>query len=226
MTVLSTLSDAGRVGKDVVVLDVFRSSNTILALLDAGADRVVPVEEVDEALRLKRENPDWIVLGERKGVKLPGFDGDNSPLVDAGAVRGRSVAITTSGGTRVIAAAAEREARVWIGSFANATALIAALCAAGADAPAFWAVGQAGETPAEEDEICAACLDDLWHGRAVATADLEARLRATAGADRLRELGQQADLDWCCALDTHRIVPRLEGHRGFILSPISGMTAT
>ena len=47
--------------------------------LGAGAARVVPVEGIDEARALKAAHPDWLLVGERHGRRLPGFDCGNSP---------------------------------------------------------------------------------------------------------------------------------------------------
>lgn len=219
MTVLSLVADAPRLPGRVVVIDVFRSSNTIIELLARGASRVVAVGEVDKAQELKRTRPGMLLLGERKGVRLSGCDGDNSPTQDLGDIKGAEVALTTSGGTRCISACGpDRE--LWIGSFANAGTLIARLREAGSAEVGFWAVGVAGEQPAEEDELCAAYLDALWSGEAPDFGTILPELSASPGAARLRELGQFADLEYCCQLDTRTVTPlRPSGDTvgGFIL---------
>lgn len=42
--------------------------------MSLGAEKIIPVGEVEEAYRLKEENPDAILAGERHGKILPGFD--------------------------------------------------------------------------------------------------------------------------------------------------------
>jgi 2-phosphosulfolactate phosphatase len=210
MTVLSTLADKHRLGPVVVVIDVYRSSNTILAALARGARRVMAVAGEDQARTLKVAHPDWIALGERGGIKLDGFDGDNSPC-GAPAEAGATVLLTTSGGTRCIDAC-PADADVVIGSFANARAVIDTL--RGGPEPSFWAVGVAGDTAAGEDVLCAQALQDLWQGRSPDVAALTTRLLSCPGAARLRELGQHDDLDYCTAMDTLALVPRRKAWDG------------
>ena len=213
MPVLSTLADARRQTSHIVVLDVFRASNTIIEALARGAARIVPALEEAEARALKAAHPDWLLLGERHGVRIPGFDGDNSPSNLPARLDGRVVILTTSNGTRLLDACAA-DATVLIGSFANARAVVAALRAAGAVDPTFWACGTQGDVPAEEDELCARYLDDLWAGRAPDFAAVRAAAEAGSGGERLRRLGHLADLALCLELDRTTLVPRRERGEG------------
>lgn len=208
--ILSTLSDAGRQTGVIVVLDVFRASNTMIELLAQGAARVVPVLEEADARRLKAAHPDWLLLGERQGKRLPGFDGDNSPAgvaEIAGGVAGRTAILTTSGGTRILDACAP-EAEVLIGSFGNARAVIETLRSMKAADPSFWAVGLAADTPAEEDVLCALYLQELFAGRTPNAELAMSAARAGSGGDRLRRLGLEADLELCLTPDSRTLVPR------------------
>jgi 2-phosphosulfolactate phosphatase len=86
-----------------VIIDVLRATSTIVTALWAGAGRVIPVVDAVEALRLGREI-DAVLVGERNGVKLDGFDYNNSPGEMLGAdIRGRTIVITTTNGTRIMA---------------------------------------------------------------------------------------------------------------------------
>lgn len=85
-----------------IIVDVLRASSTIVAALWAGAREVIPVEDGDEALALG-EKMDAVLIGERHGVKIGGFDYNNSPTEILGAdVKDRTVVITTSNGTRIV----------------------------------------------------------------------------------------------------------------------------
>ncbi|MGE4298003.1 MAG: 2-phosphosulfolactate phosphatase [Desulfovibrionaceae bacterium] len=204
--VCSTLRDAHRLNGTVVILDIYRSSNTILELLHNGAARVVPVEAVETAQALKAAHPDWVLLGERGGETLPGFEGGNSPCeFGPDAAAGRTFILTTSGGTRCIDACGSRE--FVIGSFANAAALIAHLRAVGGPAT-FWAVGDFATHDAEEDVVCARYLAALLAGEAPDFAAARAAMLDCPGADRLRRLHQLDDLDYCTRLDCRTVVPR------------------
>ena len=207
MPILSTLLDAKRQTDVVVVIDAFRASNTVIELLAKGAECVVPVRDEDAARRLKEAHSDWLLLGERRGVRLAGFDGDNSPSNLPADVAGRVVILSTSNGTRIIDACLPGN-DVLIGSFANATAVIAALRGTGCENPSFWAVGLIDGKYSEEDMLCARYLYGLFAGLTPDAAGFQSDALACSGASRLRGLDLLDDLDLCTQFDRTTIVPR------------------
>ena len=207
MPILSTLIDAKRQTDVIVVIDAFRASNTIIELLARGADCVVPVRDEDAARHLKETHPDWLLLGERKGMRLAGFDGDNSPSNLPAEIAGKVVILSTSNGTRIIEACLPGS-DVLIGSFANAEALIATLRAGGCEAPSFWAVGLIDGQYAEEDMLCARYLYGRFSGLSPDSAAFRDEALKCSGASRLRGLDLHADLDLCTQFDRTTIVPR------------------
>lgn len=64
--------------KVVVVIDVLRATSVITTAIGNGALEVVPVVEIEEAIKMKGNNS--LLGGERKGLKIEGFDLSNSPL--------------------------------------------------------------------------------------------------------------------------------------------------
>lgn len=69
-----SLVDGAKKSKGLtVIIDVFRAFSTSCYLFSAGAEEIIPVEKVEEARRLKEENSELILIGERGGKKLPGF---------------------------------------------------------------------------------------------------------------------------------------------------------
>lgn len=190
----------------VVILDIFRASNTVLALLAAGATRVALVAGLNRARGLKASHPDWLLLGERGGLAPEGFEGGNSPAGAAGLKpRGRAAILTTSAGTQAVHRLGAASA-VFYGSFANASALARALRGLGPTRVSLLPMGLEGREPAEEDDLAADWLRDQLLGRRRDFAPVRTRLLACAGARRLRGLGQDDDLDFCAALDTHILV--------------------
>jgi 2-phosphosulfolactate phosphatase len=210
MPILSTLIDAKRQTDVIVVIDVFRASNTVIELLANGAERVVPVRDEDVARRLKDEHPDWLLLGERRGVRLAGFDGDNSPANLPDGVAGKVVILSTSNGRRIIEAC-QPSNQVFIGSFANASAVIGAVRAGGCETPSLWAVGLIDGAYAEEDMLCARYLYSLFNGLKPDAAAFRDEALKSSGAARLRGLNLEADLDLCTQIDRRAIVPRRAG---------------
>ena len=94
---------SGIIPESSVVIDVLRATTTIAWALENGADSVQVFADVDE---LKNEaksfsEKDKILVGERGGKKLDGFDLGNSPLgVSTENVRGKRVFMSTTNGTR------------------------------------------------------------------------------------------------------------------------------
>lgn len=219
MTTKSLLSDQAGLGETVVVIDVFRSSNTVISMLDLGADRVVPVADLSEARNLKKQYPDWLLLAERDGIMIDGADGDNSPTQSID-VSGRSVILTTSAGTQCIAAC-DNTKKVYMGSFANASALLDQVSSLENSDVSFWASGVRGEIVADEDELCAEFLDDQHKGDAAVDFEvIGQQLIQCRGAARLRERGQLTDLAYCTALNHSETVPvrslGADGHWWFV----------
>ncbi|MFH1180115.1 MAG: 2-phosphosulfolactate phosphatase, partial [Candidatus Bathyarchaeota archaeon] len=84
-----------------VVIDVFRAFTTDAYVMANGAERVYPVATVEEAFELKQQHHDWVLMGERDGKQVPGFDYGNSPYdVKDVDFSGLSVIQTTSAGTQ------------------------------------------------------------------------------------------------------------------------------
>jgi len=106
-----------------VIIDVFRASSSIVAAFAAGAERIVPAGDLEEACRLKRRNPAWLLFGERDGLPPRGFDSGNSPpAILRMDLRGKTIVFTTSAGTQGIVNATGAD-EIVIGSFLNAGAV-------------------------------------------------------------------------------------------------------
>jgi 2-phosphosulfolactate phosphatase len=87
----------------VVLIDVFRATSTITAVLHNGAQGVVPVASVAEAIELGRVTPNSITGGERDGKIAPGLQYGNSPLeYPSSFVAGKTLILTTTNGTRLL----------------------------------------------------------------------------------------------------------------------------
>lgn len=191
----------------VVVIDVFRASNTVIALLAAGAAEVFLVADLEHARRLRREHPGRPLLGERGGVAPADFDGGNSPARAARTIRsGSSPILTTSAGTQAIGRLSAADT-VLYASFANAGAVAAAIGRAGPPSVTLLPMGLEARVPAVEDDEAAAWIADLLAGRRRDFAPVRGRLLGCDGAARLRRLGQVDDLEWCTTLDRTPLVP-------------------
>lgn len=113
-----------------VVFDILRATTTMMTALANGADAIIPVAEISEALALRQQRPDGLLAGERDGLRIRAaqtggvdFDLGNSPReFTPEKVRGKTIAMTTTNGTRALRACAGAKV-VLIGSFLNLRAV-------------------------------------------------------------------------------------------------------
>ncbi|KUK14472.1 MAG: putative 2-phosphosulfolactate phosphatase, partial [bacterium 42_11] len=88
-----------------VALDVIRATSTIVTFFACGGKRIFVSASIREARRIKRENPETLLIGERGGVKIAGFDLDNSPteiMENSPLIKGKHAVLTTTNGTRLL----------------------------------------------------------------------------------------------------------------------------
>ena len=109
-----------------VVFDILRATTSMMTALSQGAAGIIPVSEISDALAMRRERPDVLLAGERDGLRIRAartgtvdFDLGNSPReFTAEKVRGKTIVMTTTNGTRALQACLGAKT-VLIGSFHN-----------------------------------------------------------------------------------------------------------
>jgi 2-phosphosulfolactate phosphatase len=213
-----------------IVIDELRASSTLTTLLDQGASEVLLTQDLETARRLAGERGS-LLAGERHGITPAGFDYNNSPSeLSTGDLRGRSVVLSTSNGTAVLA---ELQAMpvVLVGCVLNARACaesaVAAASALGIGVGVVCA-GTLGEF-ALDDAVAAGLLvgrlmDALaargsgWTLSDAAIAAVRLRLAfpdigealAQSVAGRLvTRLGAGDDVSFCARIDASAMVPVL-----------------
>ena len=103
----AALSAAEVQSRTAFVIDILRATTTMCAALSHGAKAIIPVASTEEALRLAQTigGGDVLLAGERNCVPIPGFHLGNSPLeMTEAAVRGKTLIVTTTNGTRALLA--------------------------------------------------------------------------------------------------------------------------
>ena len=150
-----------------VVFDVFRATSTMMTALANGAKEIRPVSEIEEALAIRQSHPGVLLAGERNGLRILAaqtgsidFDLGNSPReFTPEKVRGKTIVMTTTNGTRALQACAAarstligsflglRAIAVWIGQHAPRDLLL--VCSGTVDQAAY------------EDALAAGALCDL-----------------------------------------------------------------
>ena len=112
-------------GRVVAVIDVLRASTTIAVALSNGARAVMPMESSDEAVTRSKQFERGAVLlaGERRMLKMDGFDLGNSPIEHArDTVEGKTVLLSTSNGTKALLAV-QGARDVVVASYVNLSAV-------------------------------------------------------------------------------------------------------
>ena len=111
--------------KVVIVIDMLRATTVITTAFMNGCREVIPCLTVDDAIReSERFNRDEFVLGgERRAMKIEGFDLSNSPLeYTQDVVKDKTVIITTTNGTRTLTKCKDAK-RIFVASVINGVAV-------------------------------------------------------------------------------------------------------
>ena len=161
----SLVEGARRATGTVVVIDVLRAFTTAAVAFQRGADRILMVADVKEALRLRDEGRADLCIGEVGGIKPEGFDYGNSPFeLSRADVCGKVIAQSTRAGTTGMALASAAD-RLFACSFFNAKATAGAVARTAPDRVTLVAMGAWGTIRSDEDEQCAMYLKNLLLGR-------------------------------------------------------------
>ena len=206
-----------------IVIDVIRATSTIAQALSAGYERVFCAAEVEDARSLREELGAGLLGGERKAVRIPGFDLGNSPreYLDA---RDETLVLSTTNGTRAVVAAAQRCQRVLVASLLNLSAVVEAARAAGEDVVVVCAGVQG--TLALDDAFVAGRVVELLGWERTDAAEAAARLVSTwdgaedafraskSGRNLLENAPElEADIPFCARESVLEVVPRLVAMR-------------
>ena len=189
-----------------IVIDVFRACSLIAHALAAGAERVVPVAEVEVARAMKAADPTALLVGERHARKLPGFDCGNSPTeVLREDLRGRTLIHTTHAGTQGLTAAFAVADRVFTGALVNLSATIAAVRSLQPPEVTIVAMGHEARERCAEDDLCRDALLAGLRGEQLDTSSWVTRLRAAPAAmkffDPAADWAPLEDFAYCTAFD-------------------------
>lgn len=112
-------------GKIIVVIDMFRATSVIVTALNNGCREVRPYLTIEETLEYSKKlnRDEYLLGGERRAVKIEGFDLSNSPLeYTRELVDNKIVLMTTTNGTRTLTKSANAE-RILIAAMINAKAV-------------------------------------------------------------------------------------------------------
>ena len=207
--------------KNVVVIDVLRATSTINTILFSGAKSVKPVESLEECMKLKEDG--YIVMAERMGKKVKGFDYGNSPSkIEKNLFESRDVGIATSNGTKAIVKTKGSKITL-ISSFLNLSKVIEYLNTNSRDTLLLCS-GWKGSTNLEDTMCAGAIVSGLenyeYQSDTVIIAkklyeqskdDILSSMKKSSHAKRLSGYDNIKDIEFCSEIDKQEILPYLDG---------------
>ncbi len=203
----ATLETCGAATGAVVVIDVIRAFTTAAHAFDAGAEDIILVSAVQEALALRERVPGVLLMGEDGGWPIEGFDLGNSPAALLGRnLTGQRLIHRTSQGTQGVVRSTQANTLL-TASFAVASATVRHLHSLAPTSITLVATGATAPGRGDEDVACADYLTALLQGESPDVEPFLQRVRDAAKsrvtADPSLPLPQLslADLDCCLAVD-------------------------
>ena len=207
----------------VVVLDVLRATSAICTAMEHGVGEIIPVATLEEARAYKAQG--HIVAAERGGQIVDGFDMGNSPYsyMDS-KLKGKSVVLTTTNGTKAINMAKDKSTVV-VGALNNLDALCAWLIQQERDV---LVLGSGWKDKFNlEDTICGGAIADLCLSSGKFYADEDSTvaakflfrssrdnmfsfLKASSHRRRLRKLNLNEDVKYCLTPNNCTAIPILK----------------
>jgi 2-phosphosulfolactate phosphatase len=220
-------------GKNIVVIDVLRSSTTIAVALSNGAREIIPVESIENAVKISGSLFGDVTLrgGERNGKTIQGFNLGNSPLeYTEPTVKGKSIIFCTTNGS--VAMYRSRFAQnLSVGSFVNISKVIEfikeirqdflLICAGRANALSNFSLedtvcaGMIIHTLAADKDLAVELTDSSFASQALYKTYGRSLLKMMKNTDLGRylvEIGFIEDIKIAAAVDSYPILPVLSGN--------------
>lgn len=206
----------------VVIIDVFRATSTIAAVLHNGAKEIIPVDAVDKCIELGSQIPNSLTAGERDGKVAPGLQHGNSPLeYPRDFIENKTLVLTTTNGTRLLHMCSDAN-EIITGSFLNLGAVCDYLVAQKKNvllACASWKdrynledslfAGAVYDAIGEHFEMNCDSTRAATHLYKVAKNDLYGFIQDSSHFLRLSKFGLQYDMEYCCKINQHNVLVKL-----------------
>lgn len=214
----------------VIITDIFRASSTIVTAIANGAIEILPVATTQEAQSLGKAL-NCLVAAERNVRRCDFADLGNDPLeYTHSRIQGKSIALTTTNGTRSLHIAREAGAKdILIGSMLNISATLDYCLAHDSEEIVVLAAGWQGQLSTEDclyagalahtleemskGEACgdaAVFMTDLWREHCLTLENRIAYIKRSEHYHRLESAGFEQAVDYCMQIDSHPVVVKLE----------------
>ena len=204
----------------VIVVDVLRAFSTAAYALSRGAEKIILVDDVDEALSLRSKIPNSKAMGEVRGIQPKEFDFGNSPAeIREHDLTGTTIIQRTSAGTQ--GAVRCKNADVLLASsFVVASATTRYVNSLAPSDVTFVITGEI-YNGGDEDRACAEYLENQLKGQ---TLDPKVYIQrvydcedAKEHLDPNRPEFPLADLDYCTDIDAFDFAMRITKEDGLLV---------
>jgi 2-phosphosulfolactate phosphatase len=210
-------------GQNVVVVDILRATSCMVTAFAHGIDGIIPVAKLEECKMLQSKG--YLAAAERDGLKVEGFDLDNSPFSYMANLSGKTIAVTTTNGTQAIDKSKTAN-EILIGAFLNINSLanylrqktenVVIVCA-----------GWKGNFNLEDTLFAGALISilkkeyEVNQDAAIAACsiyesqqdDLFGFVSQSQHVKRLARLDIIKDIEFCLSFDKYQVVPILQGEK-------------
>ncbi len=175
-----------------VVIDVFRAFTVEPYLISNGAKKLIPVGDKQIAYDYKKKDNSCILIGERNGIILPGFDYGNSPSqIENIDFTEKIIIHTTSCGTQGIVNSINAK-EIITGSLVNAQAIVRYIIKNKIDEISLITLCRPEEFPADEDILCAKYIKSMLEKNPLNNLKEEIeKLKITSGSKFFNKLNQK-----------------------------------
>ena len=201
----------------IIVVDVIRAFTVAAHAFSAGAEDIVLVSTVEEALSLRERIPDALVMGEIGGLKPEGFDLGNSPSALQGLdLSGRHLIQRTSAGTQGVVRSSPRANTLLACSLACASATARYVGNLSPEIVTFVITGVSAGTwrnDGDEDAACADYVEKLLRGEMPDKVAAAQRVLDSYVARRFKDPRRPefpaSDLEYCVDVDRFDFAMRI-----------------
>jgi len=198
-----------------IIIDVFRAFTVEPVIINNGAEKLIVIGDKQIAYDLKKENNEYILIGERDGIKLPGFDYGNSPSqIEKVDFTNKVVVHTTSCGTQGIVNSKNAE-EIITGSLVNISAIVKYINNKNFNDISIVSMSRPGEEPSQEDQLCAEYIKAKLENKSIDEFnDRILNLKNTSGAkffdNTLQKIFPKEDFYLCTDIDKYNFILKAE----------------
>ena len=197
-----------------VIIDVFRTFTVEAYLMNNNAAKIIPVGDKEIAYNYKEKDKNIVLVGERQGKILPGFDYGNSPSqIENVDFTNKVVVHTTSAGTQGIVNAKNAD-EILTGSLVNAKAIANYILKKEYKDVSLVCMGLDAVAQTDEDNLCAYYIKSILEGNQVELSEEIEKLKKTSGKKffdkSIQDIFPEKDFFLSTEVDKFNFVLKLE----------------